>query len=171
VGLAFVLSGIDRAFDAQPDCASLAFCERFVEREAHTQRRAPVPREAARETPSLDARERLEALAAALQRTERPIEFELPQRQLRELLDLILVATQPNWAYLGRKLVELDEAVERAAVSALSQAERAAFAAETERALERQRARADAPAHAASEARYLGRRARERFALPRVAGA
>jgi hypothetical protein len=93
--------------------------------------------------------------------------FELASRRLAELLDLAAVAREPNWSYFQRKLDELDEAVDVAALEALAPAELEQLREDAIAALARQKPAGRAALQDA-RLRYMRRRARERFALPRV---
>jgi hypothetical protein len=163
--LAAVLSGIDRAAERGAGVASLLACRRAVEALAAA---APPDPDA---LPPEDLLPRLEALRGALAAAGRPMAFEQAARRAAELIDLAAVAREPNWDYLARKLDALDDLVDAAALEALAPGElqelRAAAKAEFGR--ERLRGR---PAGALQETRlaYVKRRARERFALPRVGG-
>lgn len=170
VPLAAVLAGIDRAFERENDVASLRFCRRFVEALAGDA--APARRPAGDEprTPSEDLHARLLELRDALVGAARPAVFERPERCLAELIDLAAVAREPNWAYLRGKLEELDRLVEESALLALEPAEAAALRAEAEQAARRQQGHVAEAALAEARGRYLRRRARERFRLPRVGG-
>jgi hypothetical protein len=172
VPLDAVLAGIDRAFEREPEAASLRYCRRFVEALARDATRPPGRRTAtddARGAPE-DLLARLLALRAAIASVKKPAPFELPERRLAELIDLASVAREPNWAYLRGKLDELDALVEAAALEALAPAEAERLADEAERAARRQHGRVNAAALEAARLRYLQRRARERFCLPRVGG-
>lgn len=168
VPLAAVLVAIDLAFDADPTTAGLAPMRRRVEELA-----APGPRPAGSgregERTSLpDVRERLAALQERL--------LELPGRaaasplaELVEVLDLVSVASRPNWDYLRGRLRRIDEVVGLAAIEALGAEEAASLAAEAERATARHRGRVDPAALEEAKGRLLRQRARERLRLPRVA--
>lgn len=168
VPLASVLAGIDRAFERDRSISSLQPCRRMIEGLAGGALNPPARAEAA--LPPEDLLLRLEALRSAIVSASQPAPFERPARRLKELLDLAAVAREPNWDYLRRKLLELDQLVDAAALEALPPDELESLRAEARRALPQKRAR-DSPA-AVEEARlrYLKRRARERFALPRLAG-
>jgi hypothetical protein len=170
--LAAVLAGIDRAFEAEADVSSLGFCRRHVE--ALARGAAPAAAERARaeeaQTPPEDLLARLLALRAAIAGVSSPALFERPLRGLAELLDLASVAREPNWSYLRGKLEDLDAQVEAAAAEALPAAEAQGLAAEAERAAQRQQGRVSESALEEARRRYLRRRARERFRLPRVGG-
>lgn len=168
VPLAAVLVAIDLAFDADPATVSLASLRRRVEELS-----APGPRPSGSgrevERTSLpDVQERLAALRERL--------LELPGRaaasplaELGEVLDLVTVASRPNWDYLRERLRRIDDVVGRAATEALSAEEAASLAAEAERATARHRGRVDPGALEEAKARLVRQRARERLRLPRVA--
>jgi len=171
VPLATVLVGIDRAFDdAGSDVTSLAFCRRRVEDLV-----AAGPRPERRPSPASEGVP-LEEVARILQLLHdhlaplRPLAsfFEPPLRKIREVQDLLAVATRPNYDYLRLKLREIDDDVSAAAVQALKPEELEAFGAEAARAVERHRGRLDEAAIADARARYALQRAREQFDLPRV---
>jgi hypothetical protein len=168
VPLAAVLAGIDRALEDDAGVSSLKRCRRFVERLAAS---APAAAAGASATPPSDELSGLlEALRGALAGAAPAAAFELPARRLAELLDLTAVAREPNWDYLRRKLTELDELVDQAALEALPPGELLTLTAEAKLALPAQKTRGRAPALEQARLRYLRRRARARFALPRVAG-
>jgi hypothetical protein len=164
-----VIEGIGRALEKDPASSSLAFCRPFVESSAARVRTTGA---ASPVSPvSSDAQgaalgESLSALVAALGRLGPPAPFERAWRTLREIEDLLGVAPKPNWVYLREKLGEADALVSRAALEALSDADRHALDAEADAAARRQRGRVDGAALALSVRRYLLRRARERLGLP-----
>lgn len=170
VPLATVLVGIDRAFDAGADVTSLAFCRRRVEDLV-----AAGPRPERRPAPPSEGVP-LEEVARILQllldhlSPLRPLAsaFEPPLRKIREVQDLLAVATRPNYDYLRLKLREIDDDVSAAAMQALRPEELEAFRGEAAGAVERHRGRLDASALEDARARYTLQRARERFDLPRV---
>jgi hypothetical protein len=166
-GVAAVLRGVAEAFAREPAASSLVFCGRFVDAELAAARDQQAAREPA---PALDAPEdvagRVSALVRGLERQAASAAFERPLRKLREIEDLLAVAPRPNWAYVGDLLEEIEGQISRAALEALSPAERAAFSAEAERAVDRQRGRVAEPALAQARRRLLLRRAREHFGLP-----
>jgi hypothetical protein len=166
-GVAVVLRGIEQAFAREPTASSLVFCDRFVDvalAGARDQQpgREPPP---ALDTPE-DVAGRVSALVRGLERQAAIAAFERPLRKLREIEDLLAVAPRPNWAYVGDLLEEIEEQISRAALEALSPAEREALSAEAERAVDRQRGRVAEPALASARRRQLLRRAREHFGLP-----
>ena len=166
--LAAVLAGIDRAAERDPGVSSLLRCQRLVEGLAAAAEPAAAP-ETPAETPAEDLSQRLEALQAAIGAARQPIVFEQAARRLSELLDLAAVAREPNWDYLSRKLEELDEIVDTAALEALDATEREGVRADASAALLSQKLRGRSAALEETRLRYMKRRARERFALPRVA--
>ncbi len=170
--LAAVLAGIDRAFEGEADVSSLGFCRRHVEAlaRAATPAAGERPRGEEAQTPPEDLLARLHALRVAIAGVSRPALFERPLRGLSELIDLASVAREPNWAYLRGKLEDLDGQVETAAAEALPPAEAQGLAAEAERAARRQQGKVSEAALEEARRRYLRRRARERFRLPRVGG-
>jgi hypothetical protein len=89
-------------------------------------------------------------------------------RKIREIQDLLAVATRPNYDYLRLKLREIDDDVSAAALQTLRPEELEVFRREAARAVERHRGRVDDTALEDARARYTLQRARERFALPRV---
>jgi Arc/MetJ family transcription regulator len=171
VPLATVLVGMDRAFETATNVTSLAFCRRWVEELA-----AAGPRPALRPAPppeSIPLKEVEGLLATLLDRlgSVRPpagAVFEPPLRKIREVQDLLSVASRPNWSYLREKLREIDDAVSAAVLHALAPSDLEEFREEAARAIERHRGRVDENALADAMARYTLQRARERFGLPRV---
>lgn len=164
IPLASVLAGIDRT---AREASSLQSCRRAVETLAAAGVAAPdlAPPEAP--APE-DLPARLQALTAALARGDRAGAFERARRRLAELVDLAAVARAPNPAYLRAALAELDALVDDAAVLALTDAERRAFEAEAVPGLGRAAGRVAPEALQDARRNHLCRRARERFALPRV---
>ena len=170
VPLATVLVGIDRAFESGADVTSLAFCRRRVEDLV-----AAGPRPTARPSPASEAvpledvgrllgllLEHLAKLRAATGA------FEPTLRKIREIQDLLAVATRPNFDYLRIKLRDIDDDVSAAALLALGPVELDLLRQEAGRAVERHRGRVDDAALEDARARYTLQRARERFDLPRV---
>jgi len=169
VPLAVVLVGVDRAFEATPDATALAFCRRRVEELA-----ASGPLERARgggageaSTPG-DVAEVLGLLHQRLVELPRP-GFALALRKTEEVQDLLAVAARPNWDYLRRKLMEIDEVVSVAALEALSPEETGRIQVEAARAAERHRGRVAPAALDDAVRRLVRQRAREHFRLLRVA--
>ena len=171
VPLATVLVGMDRAFESATNVTSLAFCRRRVEELA-----AAGPRPALRPAPppeSVPLREVEGLLATLLERlaSVKPpagSAFEPPLRKIREVQDLLSVASRPNWSYLRDKLREIDDAVSAAVLHALAPSDLEEFQEEAARAIERHRGRVDEEALSDAMARYTLQRARERLGLPRV---
>ena len=170
VPLATVLVGIDRAFESGADVTSLAFCRRRVEDLV-----AAGPRPTARPSPASEAvpledvgrllgllLEHLAKLRAATGA------FEPTLRKIREIQDLLAVASRPNYDYLRIKLRDIDDDVSAAALLALGPVELDLLRQEAGRAVERHRGRVDDDALEDARARYTLQRARERFDLPRV---
>ena len=168
--LATVLVGIDRAFESGADVTSLAFCRRRVEDPV-----AAGPRPTARPSPASEAvpledvgrllgllLEHLAKLRAATGA------FEPTLRKIREIQDLLAVASRPNYDYLRIKLRDIDDDVSAAALLALGPVELDLLRQEAGRAVERHRGRVDDAALEDARARYTLQRARERFDLPRV---
>ena len=171
VPLATVLVGMDRAFEAGTNVTSLAFCRRWVEELA-----AAGPRPELRPAPppeSIPLKEVEGLLATLFERLDsvKPpagSTFEPPLRKIREVQELISVASRPNWSYLREKLREIDDDVSAAVVHALSASDLEEFRDEAARAIERHRGRVDEDALSDAMARYTLQRARERLGLPRV---
>ena len=170
VPLATVLVGIDRAFDSGSDVTSLAFCRRRVEdlvaAGPRPERRPSPPSEG---VPLEEVARILQLLLDHLSRL-RPLAgaFEPPLQRIREIQDLLAVATRPNYDYLRLKLREIDDDVSAAALQTLRPEELEVFRREAARAVERHRGRVDDTALEDARARYTLQRARERFDLPRV---
>ena len=170
VALATVLVGIDRAFESGADVTSLAFCRRRVEDLV-----AAGPRPTARPSPASEAvplEEVARILGLLLEHLARlraaTGAFEPPLRKIREVQDLLAVATRPNFDYLRIKLREIDDDVSAAALQALGPEDLDLLRAEAGRAVERHRGRVDDDALEDARGRYTLQRARERFDLPRV---
>jgi hypothetical protein len=171
VPLATVLVGVDRAFEAEPTASSLAFCRRRVEELMSSG--SPPQERTATANERVPVQELSEVLAVLFERLValRPGPdacFEPPVSKVREMQDLLAVASRPNWEYLRTKLREIDEDVSAAVLRALSDEERASFRAEAARSVERHRARVDDASLEDAVARYTLHRARERMGLPRV---
>lgn len=170
VPLATVLVGIDRAFDSGADVTSLAFCRRRVEDLV-----AAGPRPAARPGPALESVP-LDEVARILELLLDHLAglrsvtgaLEPPLRKIREIQDLLAVATRPNFDYLRLKLREIDDEVSAVAMQALRPEELDVLRGEAARAVERHRGRVDDAALEDARSRYTLQRARERFDLPRV---
>jgi Arc/MetJ family transcription regulator len=95
--------------------------------------------------------------------------FDPPLRRIREMQDLLAVASSPNWDYVRGKLGEIDDAVSAAVLQALTAEQVAEFQAEAQRAIERHRGRVDDDALADARDRFTLQRAREKLGLIRVA--
>ena len=171
VPLATVLVGIDLAFESDDDASSLAFCRRRVEDLAASgprPERRPAPPTEALSLGDVDG-----VLASLVEGLEalRPVagaSFEPALRRIREVRDLLAVATRPNWGYVRGKLSEIDEVVSAAVVELLGAEERLAFETEARRAVARHEGRMDSAALEDAVARFTVHRARERLGLPRV---
>jgi len=167
-----VLRGIDNAFEADATAASLSFCRSHVSKVSPPALQLETPEQAALPVSSdaslADTDALVVTLLRALERLGSVPAFETALRQIREVHDLLSVATRPNWAYIKDKLRHVDDAVSKAAIQGLPDEERAALEAEAERAVERQRGRIDGMALQEARRRYLVRRARERLGLPVV---
>jgi hypothetical protein len=170
VPLATVLVGMDRAFETGANVTSLAYCRRWVEDLAAagppTVRPAPPPE-------SIPLHEVEGVLSTLLEQLGkiRPVKglfFDAPVRKIREVQDLIAVASRPNWSYVRSKLREIDDEVSRAVLDALSEEDRAEFEQEATRAIERHKGRVDDAALRDAMKRFTLQRARERLGLPRV---
>ena len=170
VPLATVLVGIDRAFEGGADVTSLAFCRRRVEDlVAAGPRRGARPAPAAESVPLEEVARILALLHEHLAKLRATTgAFEPPLRKIREIQDLLAVATRPNFDYLRLKLREIDDDVSAAALQAMGPQEMDLLRAEAGRAVERHRGRVDDAALEDARARYTLQRARERFDLPRV---
>ena len=171
ISLATVLVGMDRAFEQGGSATSLAFCRRRVEELAAS---GPGPRP--RPAPPVEAVP-LEDLAAVLQSLLDQLErvhpapgtsFEPPWRKIREVQDLLTVASRPNWDYLRSKLREIDDDVSAAVLQAQSAETLAGLRKEAARAIERHRGKVDDTALQDAVASYVLQRAREKMGLPRV---
>ena len=171
VPLATVLVGMDRAFDDTADVTSLAFCRRRVEQlavagpAAGTRPAPPVESVAVDDVARL-LHELVDHLDRLKPRTGGS--FDSPQRKIREVQDLLAVATRPNVDYVRGKLREIDDDVSAAVLQALPAEEIAAFREEAQRAIERHRGRVDDAALVDAMDRYTLQRAREKLGLGRV---
>ena len=170
VPLAAVLLGIDRAFEADPGAASLAFCRRRIEDLASA---GPRPNVAAASPERLSGSEVEEVLGILKERllslpAPTRAAFELPLRRLEEVQDLVAVASRPNWDYVRAKLREIDDAVSSAALTALPAGEAETLRTEAHKAAERHRGRVDAASLEDAVSRFAVQRARETLGLPRV---
>ncbi len=172
VPLATVLVGIDLAFEAadQP-VTSLAYCRRRVEELA-----ASGPRPGRRMAAPIESVSLAEIGGVLDSLSERLVAlrpgpdacFEAPLRLVEEMRSLVAIAAKPNWDYLRRKLLEIDESVADAVIRSLDAEERSAYEAEARRAVERHRGRMDAAALGDAMSRFIAHRARERRKLPRA---
>ena len=171
VSLATVLVGMDRAFESSPDVTSLSYCRRRVEelaaagRGAATRPAPPTESFAPEEVKGLlrqlhDQLEKVHPAAGA--------PFDPPLRKVREVQDLLAVASRPNWDYVRAKLREIDDDVSATVLQALPEAQLAEFRAEAQRAIERHRGRVDDDALADAMDRFTLQRAREKLGLIRV---
>lgn len=169
VPLATVLVGMDRAFESTPDVTSLAYCRRRVEELAAA---GPGPRPAppAETMPVGEVEGLLRGLLEQLEKVRAPAgaPFDPPLRKIREVQDLLAVASSPNWDYVRSKLREIDEAVSASVLQALSAEQIAEFRGEAQRAIERHRGRLDDAALVDALDRYTLQRAREKLGLIRV---
>jgi hypothetical protein len=172
VPLAAVLLGMDRAFESERNVSSLLYCRRRVEDLARPDpgSRAAGPASSSERLSSPDVVEALTVLKDRLlslpPRTRAA--FELPLRRAEEVLDLVGVASRPNWDYVRSKLVEIDEAVSQGALSALPPEDGAALRREAQAAGDRHRGKVDEASLKEAVARLLVARAREALGLPRV---
>lgn len=166
--LATVLAGVDRVLARERDVVSLRYCRRSVE--ALATAASPGALSSASDPSPEDLAARLLALRSAIAGISQPALFERPGRRLAELLDLAAVAREPNWSYLRSKLEELDTLVDAAALEALRPAELLSLRAEATAAVAHGNAGGGPTSREDARQHYLRRRARERFALPRVSG-
>jgi len=171
VPLATVLVGMDRAFESAKDVTSLAYCRRRVEELAAAgpgPRSRPAP--PAEPVPVGEVEGLLRGLLEQLERVKAPAgaPFDPPLRKIREVQDLLAVASSPNWDYVRGKLREIDEAVSASVLQALPAEQIAEFRGEAMRAIERHRGRVDDAALADAMDRYTLQRAREKLGLIRV---
>jgi len=171
VPLATVLVGMDRAFEHNPSVSSLAYCRRRVEELA-----ASGPRPQSRPAPPVESvplsevAALLTSLLAQLEKV-RPAagsSFEPPLGKIREVQDLLAVASRPNWEYVRAKLREIDDDVSAAVLGAFSGEQIEEFRAEAARAIERHRGRVADEALEDAKSRFTLQRAREKLGLPRV---
>ena len=171
VPLATVLVGMDRAFEAAKDVTSLSYCRRRVEELA-----ASGPGRAPRSAPVVDTvsagevEALLRGLREQLEKAQGPagVPFDPPLRKIREVEDLLAVASSPNWDYVRGKLREIDEAVSAAVLQAIPADQVRQFRDEAQRAIERHSGRVDDAALADAKDRYTLQRAREKLGLIRV---
>jgi hypothetical protein len=108
----------------------------------------------------------LERLAAL--RPERPGAFHPPLGKIREIQDLLSVASRPNWSYVRGKLREIDDEISATILLALTEEELEELEGEASRAIERHRGKVDEAALRDAMSRLTIQRARERLGLPRV---
>jgi hypothetical protein len=171
VPLATVLVGMDRAFEQSPNVSSLSFCRRRVEELA-----AAGPRPSSRPSPpaeSIALPEVASLLASLLEQLQKVkpaagTSFEPPLRKIREVQDLLAVASRPNWEYVRSKLREIDDDVSAAVLTAFTAEQLEDFRTEAARAIERHRGRVDDDGLEDARARFTLQRAREKLGLPRV---
>ena len=171
VPLATVLVGMDRAFEQDPSVTSLAFCRRRVEELAAAGPRPQSrPAPPAESIPLSEVESLLTSLLDQLQkvRPARGTSFEPPLRKIREVQDLLAVASRPNWEYVRSKLREIDDDVSASILGAFTPEQIEDFRAEAGRAIERHRGRVADEALEDAKARFTLQRARERLGLPRV---
>jgi hypothetical protein len=171
VPLATVLVGMDRAFESAANVTSLAFCRRWVEELAAAGPRPQLrPAPPPESVPLKEVEGLLTTLLEKLGSVKAPAgsDFEPPLRKIREVQELISVASRPNWSYLREKLREIDDDVSEAVLHALAPSDLEEFREEAARAIERHRGRVDEDALSDAMARYTLQRARERLGLPRV---
>jgi hypothetical protein len=171
VPLATVLVGMDRAFESTPNVNSLSFCRRRVEELA-----AAGPAPTSRPSPPAEsiALPEVEALLASLVEQLQKVgptatrAFEPPLRKIREIQDLLAVASRPNWDYVRSKLREIDDDVSAAVLDAFTPDQLDDFRREAAHATERHRGRVDEAGLEDAKARFTLQRAREKLGLTRV---
>lgn len=171
VPLATVLVGMDRAFEQGHNVSSLSYCRRRVEELAAAGPRPQIrPAPPAESIPLSEVASLLTSLLEQLEkvRPARGASFEPPLRKIREVQDLLAVASRPNWEYVRSKLREIDDDVSAAVLSAFSSDQLEDFRAEAARAIERHRGRVDDDALEDAKTRFTLQRAREKLGLPRV---
>lgn len=171
VPLATVLVGMDRAFEQGHNVSSLSYCRRRVEELAAAGPRPQIrPAPPAESIPLSEVASLLTSLLEQLDkvRPARGASFEPPLRKIREVQDLLAVASRPNWEYVRSKLREIDDDVSAAVLSAFSGDQLEDFRAEAARAIERHRGRVDDEALEDAKTRFTLQRAREKLGLPRV---
>ena len=171
VPLATVLVGMDRAFEQNANVSSLVFCRRRVE-ELAAAGAAPLNRPAppAESVPLSEIESLLTSLLEQLQKV-RPAaggSFDPPLSKIREVQDLLAVASRPNWEYVRAQLREIDDDVSAAVMGAFSAKQIEDFRAEAARAIERHRGRVADEALEDAKVRFTLQRAREKLGLPRV---
>ncbi len=171
VPLATVLVGMDRAFEQTANVSSLSYCRRRVEELAASGPRPLIrPAPPAESIPLSDVEALLTSLLEQLGNVRPPpgASFEPPLRKIREVQDLLAVASRPNWEYVRSKLREIDDDVSAAVLSAFSPAQLEEFRDEATRAIERHRGRVADEALEDAKTRFTLQRAREKLGLPRV---
>jgi hypothetical protein len=171
VPLATVLVGMDRAFEQETKVSSLAYCRRRVEELAAAGPRPQIrPAPPAESIPLSEVESLLTSLVDQLQkvRPARGTSFEPPLRKIREVQDLLSVASRPNWEYVRAKLREIDDDVSAAVLGAFTAEQLEGFRDEAARAIERHRGRVDDDALEDAKVRFTLQRAREKLGLPRV---
>ncbi|HEV7501943.1 MAG TPA: hypothetical protein VGQ33_18140 [Vicinamibacteria bacterium] len=171
VPLVTVLVGMDRAFEQNAAVSSLAYCRKRVEELAAAGPRPPSrPAPPAESVPLSEVEALLQSLLEQLEKV-RPAagtSFEPPLRKIREVQDLLAVASRPNWEYLRSKLREIDDDVSAAVLAAFSADQIDDFRREAAHAIERHRGRVTEDALEDAKARFTLQRAREKLGLPRV---
>jgi hypothetical protein len=171
VPLVTVLVGMDRAFEHNAAVSSLAYCRKRVEELAAAGPRPPSrPAPPAESVPLSEVEALLQSLLEQLEKV-RPAagtSFEPPLRKIREVQDLLAVASRPNWEYLRSKLREIDDDVSAAVLAAFSADQIDDFRREAAHAIERHRGRVTEDALEDAKARFTLQRAREKLGLPRV---
>lgn len=171
VPLVTVLVGMDRAFEQNASVSSLAYCRKRVEELAAAGPRPESrPAPPAESIPLSEVESLLVSLVDQLQKV-RPAagtSFEPPLRKIREVQDLLAVASRPNWEYVRSKLREIDDDVSAAVLGAFSAEQIDEFRAEAARAIERHRGRVAEEALEDAKTRFTLQRAREKLGLPRV---
>jgi hypothetical protein len=151
--------------------SSLAFCRRRVEELAAA---GPAPRNRpsppAESVPLSEVASLLSALLEQLQDVHPApgASFDPPLSKIREVQDLLSVASRPNWEYVRSKLQEIDDDVSAAVLGAFSPEQIEDFRAEAARAIERHRGRVADEALEDAKVRFTLQRAREKLGLPRV---
>jgi len=171
IPLATVLVGMDRAFELSPNVSSLAYCRRRVE-ELAAAGPPPLnrPSPPAESVPLSEVESLLTSLLEQLQKV-RPAaggSFDPPLSKIREVQDLLAVASRPNWEYVRAKLREIDDDVSAAVMGAFTADQIEDFRAEAARAIERHRGRVADEALEDAKVRFALQRAREKLGLPRV---
>jgi hypothetical protein len=171
VPLATVLVGMDRAFEQNAAVSSLAYCRRRVEELAAAGPRPPSrPAPPAESVPLSEVESLLTSLLEQLEKVHPAAgtSFEPPLGKIREVQDLLSVASRPNWEYVRSKLREIDDDVSAAVLGAFSAEQIGEFRAEAARAIERHRGRVTDEALEDAQTRFTLQRAREKLGLPRV---